>query len=287
MVVFVEFYDCEFLLFGMVADLGNLDDGLGYPVFNDVGGDGPFEGVVACSLSEGRSDDEPSVVVQPSTVYELELAAGLAFDDEALGVGLGGDGKGASVGEGLDVVLAVFVVVPWAVCLAGKVAGVAFCGEVGFSEEEAWEELEHEGDFSVPFAWELFVEVDGYGKTRIGCGFDLESIGEFKIWILDGVESFSVFGFVWVLEAAGDGSGFWVDGSGADFGGDGVPLAGGSVEAEISVGGDPEAVLDNADSALVSLGVIVMGEHDVEPLSLEVFELVELELSCVGGARGE
>ena len=65
----------------------------------------------------------------------------------------------------------------------------------------------------------------------------------------------------------------------------GLPLAGSAIEAQVAVGRDTLAVLDDAHSALVPLGIIVVGEHHVEPGHLEILEVVKRELRRLG--RGQ
>ena len=81
------------------------------------------------------------------------------------------------------------------------------------------------------------------------------------------VETGEVAGGVGVAETCGDGLLAYVA---SELTGDGLPLPGGGLQAQVAVGGDAYTVHEQADSTLMPFGINVVEGHHVNAVVAEI-----------------
>src|SRR5690606_4032691 len=135
-----------------------------------------------------------------------------------------------------------------------------------------------------PLRRQRFIEIDDdpEGFPR---GHHLHDIAEVEIRIHDRVEALAVLLLFRIMHPDADRLCCTVD-LARSHDGCWLPLTGRWLEAQVTVGGDTQAVLNDADAALVALRIIIVSEHHVEPGHLEILQLVEPKLIVGRRERG-
>ena len=278
----VRLDDRPLLLLRVVADLRDLDDGIGHEARQRVRRDEPAHRTLRRPLRDERAHDEPAVVVLTAAVDELESAARLVGNRQPLGVHLGRDHEPLAGGERRDLVVARCVEAAGAVRLAWEDAGGRL-GLEGAAEEQPGEQLHVEPDLADPLVGQRLLEVDDEAKG-LADRPHADRVREPQIGVVDGVEALAVLRLVRVLRAQADLASGAVHDPLADLG-HRLPLPRRAVEADVAVRRDAPPVLDDSDPALVALGVVVVREHHVEPRHRQVLEVVELQRGGRGPGR--
>ncbi len=256
-----------FLLGGMVADLGNLDNRRGLPARDRVGRDEPVDRTLRGAGGDERADDKPAVVVLAAAIDQFEPAAVGVFDQQALALRFGGDDEAFARRHRGGVIFTGAIERTRAAGLEREDARLRFRRE-GFPEEDAGKKFEIEADLADPFGRQRRVEIDDDAKRR-ALGAHAERVAEFEVGVIDGVKTDAVLRVVGKLGVHADLARGAIDDALAHLR-RGGPLARRAVEAEVAVGRDAQAVLQDAYAALVAFRVVVVREHDVEAWHLQI-----------------
>jgi hypothetical protein len=129
---------------------------------------------------------------------------------------------------------------------------------IGFAEIGRGEDLQVEAGPAAELRGQGLVEVDR-DQERLAVGLDADAIGEVRL--LEAERNLGPVGGPVDDALAG--------------GGKQAPLAGDRLEAEVAEGSDALAVLDDLESALTALGVIVVEDEDRDAGPLEILQVVE------------
>jgi len=267
----------------MIANLRHLHDRRGLPAGKRVRSDEPVDRTLGGPGGDERAHDKPAVVVLPPPVDEFERAAGRVLDQEALRLRLGSDDQTVTGGQRRDLIGSGGVAGARAVGLAGENAAVGV-SLIRSAKEKAGEELEVEADLADEGGGHGLFEIDEDAETR-AFGPHADGVGELQVGVVDRIESAAVPRFVGILHPDADLLGRPIDLPLPGFG-NGLPLAGRAIQPEVAVGRHAQAVLNDADAALMALRIVVVREHHVEPGHLEVFEFVEGECGRSGRRVG-
>ena len=284
LVVRVRLDHRDFALPGMISHLGDLHDGLCLPARDRVGRHKPLDRVLRRAPGHRRAHDEPSVRVLAPPVDQLQVAAGHRRYAHALFLDLGRDHQLPPRSERRDHVLPVRAPDAGTIGLPRENARLAVEG-IGPPEKRAREKLQVEAHAPHPGFRQRPVEIDDDPERSSGRDHP-HGIAEAQVGIADRVEALPVPRGIRILHAHADFLRLSVHRAGAGLG-HRLPLSRSRVKAQVAVGGDAAAVLDDTHTALMPFRIVIVGEHDIEPWHLEIFELVERQgwLGCSSRAR--
>ena len=100
--ILVQFYDCDFRLVGHVSHLGETDVGFPDPSRNGMGFERPGHHLSCLAFGQDRTEDEPAILCQHTSVVEAEFTVFGRDADETLRV-IGGEGDLVTHFEGQGV----------------------------------------------------------------------------------------------------------------------------------------------------------------------------------------
>src|SRR5512138_451821 len=263
-----------FRLLRVITDLRYLHDRRAHPVFGGVWRDEPFDRAGRRLRGNERADDEPSIVVIAAAVMQLELTAANRRNREVVELGFGRDLEAFTAGERPQLIRAVLVDLARARRLARE-DGFRRAELKRASEQQLGEELQIEADFADPRLGHGLVHVDDQ-SNRFAFRNRSHGIGELEIGIHDRIESFAVPIGIRIRELHRDLPLRSIDLSLAGFW-DRRPLSRRRLESYIAVRGDALVVHEDAETALMAFGVVILTEHHVDAVALEVLLLVERE----------
>ena len=231
----------------------------------------PLDRAFGRTCGNQGTNDKPSVIVLGPAVEQSEFAPTHRLDRHALPVRLRSDGDPRSVPKRVELIVAV----------GGGTRTIGLPGEdsrltadlVGLPEENSRIELKVESNLPNPRGRQRLVEVHDNPESR-SVRLDLDHVAELQVRIADRVQALAILALVRIGHADADLLGRAVDLPPA-HGRGWLPLAGSRVEPKVAVGSDPLAVQDHPHASLVSLGIEIVRQHDVQTGHLEVFLVVD------------
>ncbi len=101
-------------------------------------------------------------------------------------------------------------------------------------------------------------------------------VGKVQVRIINRIKSFAIAAGVGIGKPGSDFVRLFVDNSFVLFG-YGLPLAWSGIQTQITIGGDPQSVLDNDYAALMTFWVNILKGHHAEARHFEILLLVQLQ----------